>query len=464
MQRVLGVQVLEGPRDWQIIQRNEYGAASITLRGTWNAMSDDDVNIQARIVDEQTNAPVSASLDWLSGTVDMEEKRFEIVLKGVPQGGLYRIETRIRRTGEDRRALRGDYIHHLGVGDIYVIAGQSNASGTGKGVVTDGPMLGVHLFANDEQWKLATHPLEDAQGTLHPITATGIFHGHSPWLAFAKHVFKKTGIPIGLIPTALGGSPISRWIHDVDCPGDLFENMKSMMTAAGGTIAGVLWYQGESDTDPQGVEMYPGRFRTFVDAARSYTSNATLPIYVGQLNRWTDANADDSSWSAIRDIQRRLALEMEHVHLVITIDSSLSDAIHNNAASNVVIGERFAAVALEKFYGLPKMTAFPAPARLYFTDNNRTRIRIEFVNVSGEWMASSPVITDFYVEDGGRAVQMEAVTIHPDNSVEIELDHSCTGEVVVHCMFGGNPSISLRDDLGRCAVPFSMTVERVLGA
>ena len=254
---VTGVKITDGPQDWQIFQRDRAGFAAITVGGTWEA---DEVEfyIQGRLVDENLNMPVAAYLDWQDATLDLATKRFSLTLEKVPQGGLYRLETRIKRPQAlDLRPLRGDYIHHIGVGDIYVIAGQSNSSGTGKGIVNDGPLLGVHLFANDERWKLAMHPLEDATNTLHPVTITRIFHGHSPWLAFARTIFQKTGIPVGLVPTALGGSPISRWLVGEEADGDLFKNMADMLQKAGGKTAGILWYQGETEVMQGKVAEYP---------------------------------------------------------------------------------------------------------------------------------------------------------------------------------------------------------------
>jgi len=212
---VPGVTILEGPSDWQIIQRNEFGLGSLTCSGTW-LTEEKDFSIQARLVDERTNRPIALHLDWQDAQIEIEKSRFEITLIDIPAGGLYRLETRLRRPNSpsDSRPMRGDYVHHLGVGDVYVITGQSNASGTGKGIADDGPMLGVHLFGNDEKWKLATHPLEDATRTLHPITITTIFHGQSPWLSFGKRILEATKIPIGLIPAALGGSGISQWVTD----------------------------------------------------------------------------------------------------------------------------------------------------------------------------------------------------------------------------------------------------------
>lgn len=451
-QSVIGVTITHGPQDWQIIQRSPKGSASVTIKGTWKA-DETEYSVQVRVVDENTNMPVTSLLDWSDARMDRDAKTFEIVLD-IPQGGLYRIETRVRRPlAQDRRPLRGDCIHHIGVGDIYVIAGQSNASGTGKGAASDGPSLGVHLFANDEKWKLASHPLEDATGTLHPITITGIFHGHSPWLAFGKKILRTTGVPVGLIPCALGGSPIVRWLPDEI--GDLFGNMADMVRKAGNEIAGILWIQGETETFLHETELYHDRFVRCIEAFRRFFGRDTLPVFVGQLNAFYSPDADDREWSRMREIQRIVCQADPNAHLVVTIDSPLSDEIHNSSSANIVIGERFADRVLEHYYGLPVQSGFPEPSRISFLDADRTRIQVDFANVAGDWTQIWDC-RDFQVED-----EQGWVEIYPEISctqVILQLGRSAQGKTTVHGLYGATPRPTLFDDNGRCITPFSWTL------
>lgn len=453
-----GVTIEQGPMDWQIIPRDGNNVGSVTIRGTWRTL-DADFSIQGRIVDERTQMPVTCDLDWRDAEMDPANARFTLTLDSIPAGGLYRLETRLRRpTAPDRRAMRGDCIHHLGVGDLYVIAGQSNASGTGKGAVTDGPQLGVHLFANDERWKLATHPIEDATGTHHPITITSVFHGHSPWLAFGKHVYARTGIPVGLIPTALGGSPISQWITDSGEPGCLSENLMDMVTKAGGRVAGVLWHQGESDAVPEAIDLYARRFEKWVTWLRRALGNSKLPIITGQINGWIYPQQEPCLWTRMREIQRSLARRIDHVTMAVTIDCPLSDEIHNSAASNVMIGERYGDLALEHIYGHRIQAGFPEPAQIRFTDAGRRGLEIRFINIMGDWTPGTADGT-FRVEDDRGPVPVEKVEIITDNRIRITLGREAKQRVMVHACYGIRPAVGLRDDSGRCLTPFSLPVK-----
>ena len=455
---VTGVKITDGPQDWQIFQRDRAGFAAITVGGTWEA---DEVEfyIQGRLVDENLNMPVAAYLDWQDATLDLATKRFSLTLEKVPQGGLYRLETRIKRPQAlDLRPLRGDYIHHIGVGDIYVIAGQSNSSGTGKGIVNDGPLLGVHLFANDERWKLAMHPLEDATNTLHPVTITRIFHGHSPWLAFARTIFQKTGIPVGLVPTALGGSPISRWLVGEEADGGLFKNMADMLQKAGGKTAGILWYQGETEVMQGKVAEYPQKFARFAEAVRALAHDPELPIFTGQLNAFTDAQADAAGWSRMREVQRSLSHRLKNVYLVVTVDCPLSDPIHNSSGSNVWIGERFAFAALAAVYGKSIAARHPEVTGAAFTGEDRRTIRLDFENVTGGW-TPDPSPNEFSVQDESGWLPVTALGFGPEDSLILGLSRPAQGRTTVHGLYGLSPRPTMFDDNGRCMVPFSLTLD-----
>lgn len=455
-----GVTINKGPVDWQIIQRDASGFGQITLEGTYIAIGT-DISVRFRVVHEDNGAPVSKGLDWMDADLDPTEKTFKITINQIPQGGLYRIESGIRRTHSDSRMMRGDYIHHIGVGDIYVIAGQSNASGTGKGEAFDPPILGVHVFGNDERWKLATHPLEDATGTLHPITITGIFHGTSPWLSYGRNMFMKTGVPIGLIPTALGGSSISLWIDESLEPAELFVNMYDMIRKAGGNVAGVLWYQGESDcpfTHSDSADIYRQKFIRFVDLIRALTRNPNLPVFTAQLSRYANTDWPTFDFSEMRELQRQIAKNNEKVFMIVTVDLPMSDGIHISGIGNKILGERFADAALTELFGYSIEWRFPDVKRARFTDSTYTCIRVEFEHIQGD-LTPGMCVSDFTVTMSGTAIGITSAVPQRDNTVLIKLTKSAGKSAVLHCLQGQNPAANLRDDGGRCLTPSSVMIE-----
>ncbi len=456
----VGVTVTKGPADWQIIQRAEDGTGTIELEGT-AAIPEKEFTVETRIVNENTGAPATSALDWQPAVAD--GNTFRARISGIPAGGLYRLETRAHRAGN--WCARGDFVHHLGVGDIYIIAGQSNASGTARGVIDDGPEPGVHLYSQDERWRLATHPLEDSTHTRHPITIHGGFHGHSPWLHFGKMIRHATGIPVGLIPTALGGSPLCRWVKRAgsDAPQDLYENMLDMTGKATDgkmSVAGVLWYQGESDVADATRKTYAEDFARFVANVRRECGSAELPFITVQLGRYVvecpDQAVLERVWTAMRQVQREIARTVPGVYVVPALDVPLSDPIHNSAAGNVTIGERCAFMALEKIYGKPLQAAHPEPAGIVFVEG-RARILITFRNCSGNLFPGGP-LGDFSVEDGGGRVPVREAAILGRDRVQLTLERPAKGATIVHGAYGLNPATTLRDDSSRCLIGFSEPV------
>ena len=98
---------------------------------------------------------------------------------------------------------------------------------------------------------------------------------------------------MGLIPCALGGSAISEWDPDLKGQGgaSLYGALLRRFQAAGKSIRGILWYQGEADArPPEAVPLYPARLERLVQALRRDLGDPELPFYFVQLGRmlnWT---------------------------------------------------------------------------------------------------------------------------------------------------------------------------------
>ena len=127
MQQETGVIIESGAQDWQIFQQDRDGAAVIRLKGRWLAdEAHRTARVLVRLVDEETYEPVSLALEWRRATT-RQDGSWSAVLRDVPRGGLYRLETGLQLNGGPVEWVkRGDMVHHLGVGDLWVIAGQSN--------------------------------------------------------------------------------------------------------------------------------------------------------------------------------------------------------------------------------------------------------------------------------------------------------------------------------------------------
>ena len=414
---MFGVLIEKGPQDWQIFQQKN-GCASIEAEGRFvfqNGVAFDPPGVWLRLVREDSGLDATG---WQRAEV-LPGNRWKIALFA-PAGGLYRLESCLSEEsgrGAIEWGTRGDMRHHLGVGDLYVIAGQSNSAGYGKDPFYDPPELGVHLCRNSLRWDLATHPMNDSTGSLHPVNTESANPGASPYLSFARTLKRELGYPIGLVQASLGGSPHSRWNTDEN--GDLYRAMMEVIRAQGGAVKGVLWYQGCSDANPAASASYLERFSTVVARFRA-EMGAEVPWLTVQLNRQMEGGGEnvDAFWGQVREAQRQAARTIPGVSVVPSTDCPLSDGIHNSASANVMLGERLAAAALRDIYG--RQHSHPAPDLAEAVLREPRCIALRFDNVAGR----------LYDIDSEQ-IRRRAVTVS-DNGGEIPVEGmTCAGDTLL---------------------------------
>jgi hypothetical protein len=382
----------------------------------------------------------------------------------LPAGGLYRLETILQLDdGPIEWGRRGDMVHHLGVGDVWVITGQSNSSGYGKTPITDGPELGLHLFHASGKWTLATHPLSDSTGSRYTPNREGANGSHSPYLQFARVLKRELGYPIGLIPAALGGSPMKAWLRSVD--GILFKNMLRYVEDAGTQVRGVLWYQGESDTADTERGLYLERFRELVADFRQAFHRPDLPVITCQLNRYVGeafSRPVHRYWELMREIQRQAAHTIPGVSVISTLDLTLSDGIHNDSRSNLVIGDRMAAAALGTTYHRPVKHRHPdlVEARLAAP----TVVELTFANVDMRlhFEVNIPEQFPFELRDSQGVVPVAKWQIVGGRNFRLELARAPVGETTVVGAPTACPPVNVPFDLCgyRPMLAFSVPLQR----
>lgn len=345
---MLSVTIESGAENWQVFQRKEQ-KATLNLAGHYQIHTSCrhcrlyEARVVVRVMREQDNGvviPWTVAQQCVAEDATLRSGRWQAVLT-VPQGGLYRVETALDVSSEEPEATRlfgGAMRHHLGIGDVFVIAGQSNAAGFGMDAVQDPPDVRVHLFRNSKVWDLATHPMNESTDAEDALNGEIGCCGTSPWLAFGRSVADFTGCPVGLIQTAMGGQTLDRW-DDRIC-GDLLENLGARVQLAGGQVAAILWYQGCSDAVPGRAESYGARFACVIEQLRRIVG--PVPVFTMQLNRYLNEDGDDRCWGQLREAQRLAARQIPGLYVLPTTDLNLSDYIHNSSNANVCLGLRVA--------------------------------------------------------------------------------------------------------------------------
>ncbi len=468
-----GVRIAQGPSDWQILQRRLDNAVDIPLSGTWLDPCDRRSTVEVRVVDEVRQIPAAEHLDWQPADTE-PDRSWRHVLDGVPAGGPYRLETRLRPEGDAWR-LAGDQIHHFGVGDIWIIAGDDNALGFGRGAADDPPEIGVHLYRKNERWALASHPLHDATGIRNARHFSAGAAGHSPWLAFARLLRRETGLPVGLIPAAQEGTLLDAWHNRKrGLPSPAFDNLLSLVWTATslydfanfslhdggprlvpkpetppGIVAGCLWFHGNADCRREGAANQYGRtFAEFAAKLRSALEAPHLPLVVCQLNRVIGVSkpGESSLWGLVREAQRAAGHDLGNVAVVPTLDATLSDGIHVSAPSGVMIGERAARAALGMVYGKAAPWRAPDFGDAWFEDGERNKVVIEFANVSGELRPVTGEIASLSIADEAGGAPIRKVRMAGPNRILALLNRELGEKPVVSFCAGHNPRVAFVGD------------------
>jgi len=457
MMNVDGVTIEYGASDWQIFQQRADGTADLDLGGHWGGAQG---NVEIRLVREDDGRVPARHLDWRPAET-CRDGTWHAKLEGVPTGGLYRIETHLRTDvdGAPEWQLHGDMRHFLGVGDLWLIAGQSNAAGYGRGACWDPPELGVHLFNNAMRWVLASQPLNESTNTAHIENRERSNSGHGPWLHFARIIKREMGIPVGLVQMALGGSAFADWNPTEPGEHPLYDLMLRVHGAVGGCVRGMLWYQGESDAgSAETADTYAKRFAAGVTAWRSAMRQPDLPILTVQIGRWTGP-ADDAvqaCWTRLRDEQRQLPKHLAAVTVSPTLDLALTDGIHTSPSGNMTLAQRVADAALATVYGRPVHYLAPEPAEARVGADGCS-IDLRFDNVVGHLGSISPSAVPFRVEDAHGMIQVERMQMQRDR-ITLQLARAAGGNIRVHGGYGINPEAAVPLDMDRVMPMLGFTI------
>jgi sialate O-acetylesterase len=218
---------------------------------------------------------------------------------------------------------------------------------------------------------------------------------------FARELSRREHVPIGIIESAWGGTPAEAWtsMHSLSedaslmpvfsawsamvdaeattlreeakerkkieekagaqgeetlrlpwhpifhawAPASLYNGMIAPLTRF--PISGVIWYQGESNTDALRYRTYGHLFQTLIQDWRSAWSQGGFPFLFVQIANYHTGPEDH--WPEIREAQRE-ALALVHTAMVVTIDIGDPQNIH--PANKQEVGRRLALAAQAMVY------------------------------------------------------------------------------------------------------------------
>jgi sialate O-acetylesterase len=397
------------------------------------------------------------------------------------------------------------------VGEVWLGSGQSNMAMTvnraqdfeKEAAAANLPRIRMFTVSSTA----ASAPQADCQGewiicspeTVARFSATAYF--------FGRELHKSLGVPIGLINSSVGGTPIESWISleaQAASP-DLQPLHQSLQTSDGGfdgakakakyeqdlakwqeaqkkakaagqpipkrpqdpqavrerkgnvgglfngkiaplvgyQIRGALWYQGEANSTPGKAEYYRYQLPLLINDWRTRWGY-DFPFAWVQLPNFGGPGRD---WPTVRQAMLD-TLKVPNTGMAITLDIGEVNDIHPKNKQDV--GKRLALWALGTVYGKSVPTSGPLPRSHERRGNS---IVVSFSHVDGGLVAKDGELSGFEVGDG-TTFKPATAAIEGDNVVVTSRD--VANPVAVRYAWSNNPQASLFNGAGLPATPFSL--------
>ena len=238
---------------------------------------------------------------------------------------------------------------------LFLLMGQSNMSGgVGLAAGDTKPVpsvlkMGWVKEGEGPKWAPGAHPL-------HPRRPNKKAR-FGPGLSFAEaYVADKPGVTVGLIPMAWGGRSIVHLSKGSEIYSDAIRHTKAAMQS--GTLKGVLWHQGESDTVEQTrTDAYENRLHRLIEDVREDLGNPRLPFIAGNLAEFYGTGKDHKApdrvtrITKIKEVLRRLPKKVPHTGFVESTGCSPAAPakVHFDRKSSLLMGKRYAKVYADMF-------------------------------------------------------------------------------------------------------------------
>lgn len=230
---------------------------------------------------------------------------------------------------------------------LFLLVGQSNMAGRGTVEEQDKtPHPRVLMLSKTGEWVPAIDPMHFDK----PAAGVGLGKTFGTLVAEAN-----PGVTIGVIPCAVGGSPIDSWK-----PGEFYPPTKShpwddAITRAStalksGMLKGILWHQGEADSTDALAPSYEAKLHDLIARLRKELGAPDVPFIAGQMGVFSDAPWNEAK-KTVDAAHRALSSKVPHTAFVSAEGlHHRGDKVHFDSASYREFGKRY-------FEAFTKLTA-----------------------------------------------------------------------------------------------------------
>ena len=372
--------------------------------------------------------------------------------------------------------------HDVVVGEVWLCSGQSNMEFmmedrrkvpqfkllNGKEEIAAANFPLIRQF--EVRRKAAGSPQTTAEGSWIPCTPATAGAFTAVGYFFARDIHLRLNVPVGLIDSTWGGTPIEAWMspfalasdpafgvvatrwaqvppdypHKASWePAGLFNAMINPLLPY--ALRGILWYQGESNA-VRPTE-YHRLFASLITTWRAHFGQGDLPFYWVQISAYQAPPAlGGGGWAALREAQAQ-ALDLPQTGMAVTVD--IGDPKNIHPANKQEVGRRLALIAKANTYDL--IADYSGPV---FSSAERVgaRMRVHFRFADGGLTAADKPLASFELAGADRKFHPATATITGDTL--LVQSPAVREPVAVRYAWSDCPEANLYNGAGLPAVPF----------
>lgn len=290
------------------------------------------------------SAIIKVTTSWDNKTYNTstdENGKWKLAIKTPKAGGPFNL------VFDDGEKLE---LNNILVGEVWVCSGQSNMEMPLEGFKNQPILNSESIIANAKNDNLRVFKVMKAFSSSQKNDCEGSWMLSTPENApqfsavafqYAQMLQQKLGVPIGIIVTSWGGTPIQAWMGEnlnsfkkedrlkdgnitASSPHVLYNAM--IVPLQSFTIKGFLWYQGESDRiNP---EPYDDKMAAMVKEWRENWHKGNLPFYFVQIAPFAYKDSSKNNVPLIREAQLNASKRISNSAMVVTLDIGAENTIH----------------------------------------------------------------------------------------------------------------------------------------
>ncbi len=403
---------IASPSHYQIFQRNAAGKADIPVSGSYTGACS---AIEARYTGH--------SSDWTLLTLS-PDNTFRGTLVNQNQGqGNVEVRCSSNPAAIDRK-------RYVGVGDVFLVAGQSNAEGriTSPQFYTH-PTMRAGVFDQSGKWREAYDP-----------TDSSLADQYSIWPLLATKIMASQQVPVAFITTAEGSTGLlgngGTWTK----PQGSFNGCVDAVRRSGiNGLKAVLWYQGETDavlalTSPDQYEQPLKKFRADLSTELGFDALKLVAAQIGYVDT-IDSTESRVSMDAVRLGTTQAWESDEHIiagPVLYDLDLSMGaggDGVHIlTPAHGEVEAERWWHMLSFHFYG---GTEGRGPRFAHAHQVDGTHVDVGFNLAAGSLQPSEPPVKGWRVVDASGESKVVAARLQNPTTVRLTLEQPLIGPVQI---------------------------------